>query len=172
MFLFTLIKVTYLIILPTKVHLVKAMVFPVVRYGCERWTINKAERQRIDVFELWCWRKLLRVLWTARSNQLILKEISLEYSLEGLMPKLKLQYWPPDAKNWLLGKYPDAGKDWRQEKKGTIEDKMVGWHQWLDGHEFELSASSRSWWWTKKPGMLQSMGLQRVRQDWATELIP
>ena len=91
MFLFTLIKVTYLIILPTKVHLVKAMVFPVVRYGCERWTINKAERQRIDVFELWCWRKLLRVLWTARrSNQSILKEISPEYSLEGLMLKLKL----------------------------------------------------------------------------------
>ena len=94
MFLFTLIKVTYLIILPTKVHLVKAMVFPVVRYGCERWTINKAERQRIDVFELWCWRKLLRVLWTARrSNQSILKEISPEYSLEGLMLKLRLQYF-------------------------------------------------------------------------------
>jgi len=86
--------------LPTKVHLVKAMVFPVV-YGCESWIINKAEHRRIDAFELWCWRRLLRVPWTARrSNQSILKEISPEYSLEGLMLKLKLQYfWPPDAKN-------------------------------------------------------------------------
>ena len=82
------------IILPTKVHLVKVMVFPVVMYGCESWTIKKAESQRIDAFELWCWRRLLRVPWTARrSNQSILKEISLEYSLEGLMPKLKLQYF-------------------------------------------------------------------------------
>ena len=82
------------IILPTKVHLVKAMVFPVVMYGCESWTIKKVEHQRIDAFELWCWRRLLRVLWTAkRSNQSILKEISPEYSLEGLMLKLKLQYF-------------------------------------------------------------------------------
>ena len=82
------------ITLPTKVHLVKAMVFPVVMYGCESWTIKKAKRQRIDAFELWCWRRLLRVSWTARrSNQSILKEISLEYSLEGLMLKLKLQYF-------------------------------------------------------------------------------
>ena len=86
--------------MPTKVHLVKAMVFPVV-YGCESWIINKAEHRRIDAFELWCWRRLLRVPWTARRyNQSILKEISPEYSLEGLMLKLKLQYfWPPDAKN-------------------------------------------------------------------------
>ena len=82
------------IALPTKVHLVKAMVFPVVMYRCESWTIKKAECQRIDAFELWCWRRLLRVLWTARrSNQSILKEISSEYSLEGLMLKLKLQYF-------------------------------------------------------------------------------
>ena len=82
------------ITLPTKVHLVKAMVFPVVMYGCESWTVKKAERQRIDAFELWCWRRLLRVPWTARrSNQSILKEISLECSLEGLMLKLKLQYF-------------------------------------------------------------------------------
>ena len=88
------------ITLPTKVYLVKAMVFPVVIYGCESWTIKKAECQRIDAFELWCWRRLLRVPWTARrSNQSILKEISPEYSLEGLMLKLKLQYWPSDAKN-------------------------------------------------------------------------
>ena len=82
------------ITLPTKVHLIKAMVFPVVMYGCESWTVKKAERQRIDAFELWCWRKLLRVPWTARrSNQSILKEISLGCSLEGLMLKLKLQYF-------------------------------------------------------------------------------
>ena len=88
------------ITLTTNVHLVKAMVFPVVMYGCESWTIKKAERQKIDAFEVWCWRRLLRVPWTAkRSNQSILKENSPEHSLEGMMLKLKLQYWPPDAKN-------------------------------------------------------------------------
>ena len=126
------------ITLPSKVHLVKAMVFPVVMYGCESWTIEKAESQRIVAFELWFWRKLLRVPWTARrSNQSILKEIGPEYALEGLMLKVKLQFWPRDGKNWLIGKDPDAGKDWRQEEKGTTEDEMVGWHHWLDGHEFE-----------------------------------
>ena len=86
--------------LSTKVDLVKAMVFPVVMYGCESWMIKKAQCQRIDALELWCWRKLLRIPWTARrSNQLILKEISPKYSLEGLMLKLKLQYWPPQVKN-------------------------------------------------------------------------
>ena len=126
------------ITLPTKVHLVKAMVFPVILYGCESWAIKKAEH-RIDAFELWCLRRLLRVPWTARrSNQSILKEISPEYSLEGLILKLKLQYfWPPDAKSWLIWKYPDAGNNWRQEEKGMIEDKMVGWHHWLNGQEFE-----------------------------------
>ena len=104
----------------------------------ESWTIKKAERRRIDAFELWCWRRLLRVPWTARrSNQSILKEISAEYSLKGLMLKLKLPIlWPPDAKNWLIWKDPDAGKDWRQEEEGMTENKMVGWHHWLDGHEF------------------------------------
>ena len=101
------------ITLPTKVCLVKAMVFPVVMYGCESWTIRKAEHRGIDASELWCWRSLLRVPWTARrSNQSILKEISPECSLEGLMLKLKLPtLWPADAKNWLTGKDPDAGKD-------------------------------------------------------------
>ena len=115
------------ITLPTKFRLVKAMVFPVVTYGCESWTIKKAEYQRIDAFELWCWRRLLRVPWTARrSKQSILNEISPQYSLEGLMMKLKLPIlWPPDGKNWLIGKDPDAGKDWRWEEKGTTEDEMV-----------------------------------------------
>ena len=123
------------ITLSTKVHLVKAMVFPVVMCGCESWTMKRAERWRIDAFELWCWRRLLRVPWTAgRSNQFILKEISHGCSLEGLMLQLKL--WPPDTNNCLIGKDPDAGKDWGQEEKGTTEDEMVGWLHWLSGHEF------------------------------------
>ena len=126
------------ITLPTKICLVKTVVFPVLMYRCGSCTIKKVEHQRIDAFELWCWRRLLRVPWTARrSTQSILKEISPACSLEGLMLKLKLQYWPREAKNWLLGKYPDAGKDWRQEEKGTTEDKMIGWHHRLNGHEFE-----------------------------------
>ena len=126
--------------LPTKVRLVKAMVFPVVMYGCKGWTIKKAECWRIDAFELRCWRRLLRVSWTARrSNQCNLKEISPEYSLEGLMLKLNSPpiLWPPDAKNWLIRKDPDARKDWRREEKGTTEDEMTGWHHQLNGHEFE-----------------------------------
>ena len=108
------------------------MVFPVVMYGCESWTIKKAEGRRIDAFELWCWRRLLRVPWTERrSNQSILREISPGYSLEGLMLKVKL---PPAAKSWLIWKDPDTGKDWGQEEKGMTEHKMVGWHQQLNGH--------------------------------------
>ena len=102
------------ITLPTKVRLVKAMVFPVVTYGCESWTVKKAEHQRIDAFELCCWRRLLRVPWTARrSNQPILKEISLGCSLVGLMLKLKLQYFGHLMQNWLLGKDSDTGRVWR-----------------------------------------------------------
>ena len=129
------------ITLPTKVHLVKVMVFPVVMFGCESWTIKKAECQRIDAFELWCWRRHLRVLWTARrSNQSILEEISPEYSLEGLMLKLKPQYFGhliqrTDSFEKTLGK--DAGKIWRWEEKGMTEDEMVGWHHQLNGLEFE-----------------------------------
>ena len=126
------------ITLSTKVPLVKVMVFSVVTYGCESWTIRKSECQRIDVFGLWCWRRLLRVPWTARrSNQSTLREISPGRFLEGLMLKLKLPIlWPPDAKSWLIWKDPDAGKDWGQEK-GTTEDEMVGWHHRLSRHEFE-----------------------------------
>ena len=124
------------ITLSTKVHLVKAMVFPVVMYGCESWTIKKAEHWRIDAFELWSWRRLLRIPWTAkRSNQCILKEISPRCSLEGLMLKLKPIFWTPDANSWLIWKDPDVGKDWRWEK-GTTEDEMVRWHHRLNGHEF------------------------------------
>ena len=115
--------------MPTKIHLVKTMVFPVVMYECESWIIKKAEHRRIDAFEPWCWRRLLGVPWTARRlNQSILKEINPEYSLEGLRLKLKLILWPPDAKSQLIGKDPDAGKNRRQEEKGTTEDEIVGWH--------------------------------------------
>ena len=127
------------ITLPTKAHIVKAMVFTVVMCGCESWIIKKAECWRTDACELWCWRRLLRVPWTARrSNQSILKDISPEYSLEGLMLKLKLQYFGHLTRRTdSFGKDPDAGKDWRQDEKGRTEDEMVGWHHWLNGHEFE-----------------------------------
>ena len=127
--------------LSAKVHLVKAMVFPVVMYLCESWTIKKAEGGRIDASELSCWRRLLRVPWTARrSNQPILKEINPGCSLEGLMVKLKPPIlWPPDAKSWLIWKEPDSGKYWGHEEKATMVDKMVGWHHQLGGHEFELT---------------------------------
>ena len=112
------------ITLLTKVCLVKAVVFPIVMYGGESWTIKKAEHQRIDAFELWCWRRLLRIPWTSRrSNQSILKEISPEYSLEGPMLKLKLQYFGHLVQ--ILGKDPDAGKDRRQKEKRAAEDEVI-----------------------------------------------
>ena len=127
--------ITFLI----KVRLVKAMVFPVVMYGCESWTIKENW-----ALKNWCfWTgnqgRFVRVPWTGRrSKQSTLKEISPEYSLEGLMLKLKLPIlWPPDVKSWLIWKEPDAGKDWKWDKKGTTEDEMVGGHQQPDGHEFE-----------------------------------
>ena len=141
----------------TKVQIVKAMVFPVVMYGYENWTIKKAERQRIDIFELWCWRRLLRVPWAARrSNQWILKEISPEYSLEGLMLKLKLQYfghlmWRTDSlkRPWC----------WGRLKAGKGDDR--GWDGWMASlTEWTwVWVGSGSWWQTGKPGVLQSMGL-------------
>ena len=127
------------ITLPTKVHIVKTMVFWVFLYGCESWTIKKAECWRIDSFELWCWGRLLRVPWTARrSNQEILTEMSPEYSFGRTVAEAEIPIlWPPESKNWLIGKDPDAGKDWRQEEKGMTEDEMAGWHPQLDEHEFE-----------------------------------
>ena len=156
------------ITLPTKVCLVKAMVFLVVMYGCESWTIKKAECRRIDTFELWCCRRLLRVPWpTGRSNQSILKEISPE--LEGLMLKMKLQYfghlmWRTD----FIGEDHDAGKDSRQEEEGMTEDEMVGWHHQLDGHECEQAPRAG-----EGQGGLAccSPHGHRVRHNWASELM-
>ena len=131
-------------------------------YGCESWTIKKAEHQRTDVFELWCWRRLLRVPWTARrSNQSILKEISPEYSLGGLMLKLKLQYFghlirrsDSFEETLMLGKDDRGWDGW-----------MASLTQWT-----WVWVNSRSWWWTGRPGVLHSTGSPRVRHDWATEL--
>jgi len=115
------------------------MFFPVVTYGCESWTVKKAEHWRVDAFELWCWIILLRDPWTSRrSNQSILKQISPGISLEGMMLKLKLQYFGHlNAKSWLIGKDSDAGRDWGQEEKETTEDEMAGWHRWLNRRESE-----------------------------------
>ena len=115
------------------------MVFPVVRYGRESWTIKKAEHQRIDAFKLWCWRRLLRVLWMARRSKPVHSKGNQSWIFIGRIdaeaetPIL----WPSDAKSWLLRKDPDAGKDWRWEEKGMTEDEMVGWHHRLSGHESE-----------------------------------
>ena len=138
--------------LPTKVHLVKAMVFPVVMYGCESWTTKKAECWRSDAFELWCWRRLLSTLDYKEIKPVNPKGDQSwifigRTDAEAEAPIL----WPPDVKNWLIGKDPDAGQDWRQEK-GMTEDEMVGWHHWPYGHEFEQAPGvgdgqgGLSWW--------------------------
>ena len=144
------------------------MIFLVAMYACESWTIKKAEHWRIDAFELWFWRRLLRVPWTARrSNQCVLKEISPEYSLEGLMLKLKLQSfghlrWRTSflEKTLMLGRF-----EGRRRGDRGLDSWMASPTQWT-----WVWASSRSWWWTGKPEVLQSMGSQRVRRDWVTEL--
>ena len=154
------------ITLLTNVRLVKAMIFPVVVYGCESWTVKKAECRKIDAFELWCWRRLLRVPWTARrSNQSILKEISPGCSLEGLMLKLKLQYF-----GYLMRRAEKRPWCWERLKAGEGDDRewdgwMASLTQWTC-----IWVDSRSWWWTGRPGVLQSKGSQRVGHDWATEL--
>ena len=153
----------------TKVCLVKAMVFPVVIYGCESWAARKVEHRRNDAFEVWCWRRPLRVPWTARrSSQSILKEISHEYSLEGLMLKLKLQYFGHLIRRTDFLKIPWC---WEGLNVGGERDDR-GWDGWMVSltRWIWILESSGSWWRTGKPGMLRSMGLQRVRHDWVTEL--
>ena len=154
----------------TKVRLVKAMVFPVVMYGSESWTIKKAERWRIDAFELLCRRRLLRVPWTARrSNQSILKEISPGCSLEGLMLKLKLQY---PLGTWCK-QLTHLKRHWCWERlKAGAEGDDRGWDGWMASPTqwTWVWVDSRSWWWTGRPGVLRFMGLQRVGHDWVTKL--
>ena len=158
----------------TTVHLVKAMVFPVVMYGCESWTIKKAEHWRIDAFELWCWKRLLRVPWTAgRCSQSFLKEISPECSLEVLLLKLKLQYF---------GHLMQRGDSFekmthflmlgRRRLRAGGEGDDRGWNGWMASPTqwTWVWMDSGSWWWTGRPGVLQFTGLQRVGHNWATEL--
>ena len=145
------------------------MLFPLVMYGCESWTVKKAERQRIDAFELWFWRRLLRVPWTARrSNQSILKEIRPGCSLEGVMLKPKLQYfgylmWRVDSleKTLMLGGIGAGG-----------EGDNRGWDSWIASltRWMWVWVNSRRWWWTRRPDVLQFMDSQRVGHDWVTEL--
>ena len=152
---------------PIKVHIVKAIVSPAVTYRCESWTIKKAEHQKTDAFKLWRWRRLLRVPWKARSNQSILKEINPEYSLEGQILKLKLQYfghlmWRADSlkKTLMLGKTEAGG-----------EEGDRGWDGWMASpiQWTWTRANSGRWWGTRRPGVLQTMGSQRVRHDLAIE---
>ena len=155
------------------------MVFPVVMYGCESWTVKKAERRRIDAFELWCWRRLLRVPWTARrSNQSIMKEISPGISLEGMMLKLKLQCFGHLMRRVDSLEKTDAERDWGQEwcweglgARGEGDNR--GWDGWLASltQWTWVWVNSGSWWWTGRPGVLQFMGSQRVGHDWVTDLI-
>ena len=154
------------ITLPTKVHLFKAMIFPLVMYGCDSWTIKKAEHWRIDAFELWCWRRPLRVPWTARkSNQSILKEISPEYSLEGLMLNLKPQSFGHLMTHW---KRPWC---WERLRAGGEGDDR-GWDGWMASPTqwTWVWVNSGSWWWTGRPGVLRFMGSQRVGHEQTTEL--
>ena len=157
------------ITLPTKVCLVKAMVFPVVMYGCKSWTMKKTECQRIDAFELWCWRRLLRVPWTARrSNQSILKEISPGCSSEELM-----QSWNSNTLATSCEKLTHWKRLWCWEGLGAGgEGNDRGWDCWMASPTqwTWVWVNSGSWWWTGRPGVLQFMGSQRVEYDWGTEL--
>ena len=145
------------------------MVFPVVMYGCESWTHKESWTSKNCCLWTVVLEKTLESLSDCKESKPVNPKGNQSWMFigrtdaEAETPIL----WLPDVKNWLIGKDPDAGKDWRQEEKGMTEDEMVGWHHRLDGHEFEHALS---WWWTGKPGVLQSMGLQRVGYDWATEL--
>ena len=169
------------ITLLTKVRIVRAMVLSVVMYRCESWIIKKAERQRIDAFELWCWRRLLRVPWTARRSNL--KEINPKHSLEVWVLYIVYIYyyiymsiyiliaeapifWPPDANSQLIEK-TDAGKDWGQKENRMTEDEMVWWHHQFDGHELEQTLGDGEG--QGRPGVLQSVGLQRASPTWWVE---
>ena len=153
------------ITLLTKGCIVKAMVFPVVMHRCESWTIKKAERWRIDAFELRCWRRLLSPL-DSKEIQPVHPKGNQSWIATGRTDAETRILWPLDVKNWHIGKYPGFGKDWRREEKGMTEDEMMAsptWWAWV-------WVTSRTWWWTGKSGVLQSRVSQRVRHDWVTEL--
>ena len=162
------------ITLSTKVHIVKAMVFPVIMYGCESWTIKKAESQRIDAFKLWCWRR-----WVQGAGFLghkVIKPVNLKGNqLWILIGRTDAEaeapvFWSFDANSWLIGKVIDAEKDWRQKVKRASEYEMAGWHHRCNGHELgQWTWNFMRWWGTERPVVLQFMVLQRVRHDWATE---
>ena len=138
------------------------MVFLVVMY----WTIKKAECQKIDAFELWCWRRLSKSPLDCKKIKPVNPKENQSWIFIGSTGAEAPILWSPDANNWFIGKDPDAGKDWRQEEKGTTEDEMIGSRTWWPW----VWANSGSWWWTEKPGMLQPMGSQRVGYNWVTEL--
>ena len=149
------------ITLPTKVQIIKAMVFPVVMYWYEIWTIKTAECPRTDAFKLWCWKKTFEIPWNCKENNLVNPKWS--------QPRIFLArtdakaeapiLGPPDAENWLTRKVPDAGKDWEQKEKGEIENEMIGWHPWLTGHEFELTL-----WDTEGQGSLPCCSSQGSKE--------
>ena len=148
-------------------HYFANIIFPAVIDRCESWTMKKAEHWKIDAFKLWCWRTCLRAPWTAsRSNQSILKEINSEYSLEGLMLRLKFQNFGYLMWRANLLEKTDAGKDWGQEEKRATEDEMVWWYHQLNGHEFEKTPGGGE---RRKPAVLQSMESQKVRHDWLSD---
>ena len=135
-------------------------------YGCESWTVKRAQHQRIDAFELWFWRRLLSPL-DCKEIPPVHSKGDQSWVFIGRTDAEAPILWPPHAKSWLIGKDSDAGRDWGQEEKGRTDDEMAGWHHQLDGRVW---VNSGSWWWTGRPGVLWFMGSQRVGHDWATEL--
>ena len=152
------------ITLPAKVCIVKVMVFPVVMYGYESWTIKKAECWRTDALKLWCWRRILTVPWTARRS--VNPKGNKPWVFIGRTDAEAVIIWPPDAKSQLIGKDPDVGKDGRQEEKGATEDEMVGWHHWINGHESEKTLEGSK---DRKAWRAAVLGVQRGGHDLATE---
>ena len=153
------------ITLPAKVHIVKVMVFPVIMYGCDSWTVKKAEHQRIGALELCCCQTIESTLDSKKIKPVHPEGNQSWIFIERTDAKVEaLILWPPDMKTQLMGKDPDAGKDWRQEEKGMKEDEMIGWHHWLNGREFKQTLGDG-----EGQGCACPWGSQRVRHDWVTE---
>ena len=158
------------IILLTKVCLVTAMVFPVVMYWCDSWTVKKVEHQKINTFKLWCWRRLLRVPWIARSSNPVNPKGDQPWIFTERTDTEAAILWPLDAKSQLIGKDPDAGRYWRQKEKRVTEDEMVRWHHWANGHEFEQTpktVKNRRVWCAVVQGVTESWTWVN---DWTTAM--